>query len=45
MAMGIDGKVKKGGTVKEAEKNAAKPLPLLRFDYKPLPTFKGCPTY
>ena len=42
MAMGKDGKVKKVGNVKEAEKNAAKPLPLPRFDYKPLPKFKGC---
>ena len=42
MAMGKDGKVKKGGKLKEAEKNAAKTLPLPRFDYKPLPKFKGC---
>ena len=42
MAMGKDRKVKKGGKVKEAEKNAVKPLPLPRSDYKPLPKFKGC---
>ena len=42
MAMEKDGKVKKGGKAKETGKNAAKPLPLPRFDYKPLPKFKGC---
>ena len=40
----INGKYKEmvSAAEKEAEKNAAKPLPLPRFDYKPLPKFKGC---